>query len=112
MSAVKEYYPELLKKVKIHLLLHLTSDMVDFGPTSAFNTERQAILHIKECRCTFSMTHKNKILCRCETFNSLIRGRNVYGNRLAPSRDIAKGFAVIEHLRFVCSGGCLDGSTR
>ena len=26
--------------MKIHLLLHLIDNMVDFGPTSSFNTER------------------------------------------------------------------------
>ena len=51
---------------------------------------------------------------RCETFNSLIRTRNIFGNKQAPSRDIAHGFAVLEHLRFVCSGGPLtkDGRER
>ena len=37
---VHEHFPELKKKVKIHLILHLTENMLDFGPTSAFNTER------------------------------------------------------------------------
>ena len=51
---------------------------------------------------------------RCETFNSLIRTRNIFGNKQAPSRDIAHGFAVLEHLRFVCSGGSftMDGKQR
>ena len=40
VSAVKQHTPELLKKVKIHLLLHLGDCITDFGPTSAFNTER------------------------------------------------------------------------
>ena len=33
-----------------------------------------------------------------------------YANRIAPSRNIATGFSVIEHLRFICSGGSFDGS--
>ena len=31
---------ELKRKVKIHLILHLTQSMTDFGPISALNTER------------------------------------------------------------------------
>jgi hypothetical protein len=37
---VMEHLPELAKKLKVHLMLHLTDDMLDFGPSSAFNTER------------------------------------------------------------------------
>ena len=33
----------------------------------------------------------------------------MYGNRLAPSSDISQGFAILEHLCFVCSRGSLDG---
>ena len=33
-------YPEFQKKVKIHLMLHLTDCMLGFGPTCGFNTER------------------------------------------------------------------------
>ena len=40
VSAVQQHAPEMLKKVKIHLILHLADDIRDFGPTSAFNTER------------------------------------------------------------------------
>ena len=40
VNTVKENSPELLKKLKIHLILHLVQSMCDFGPTSAFNTER------------------------------------------------------------------------
>ena len=40
VCAVKQYTPEFVNKVKIHLLLHLTDSICDFGPTSAFNTER------------------------------------------------------------------------
>ena len=41
---------------------------------------------------------------RFEAFNSLIRTQNVFGNKQAPSRDIAITFAHIEHLRSLCSG--------
>ena len=40
VRAVHEHFPDLKKRVKIHLLLHLPDDMMDFGPTSAYNTER------------------------------------------------------------------------
>ena len=43
VDAVKEYQPDFLRKVKIHMLLHLVDNMLDFGPCSAFNTERWAI---------------------------------------------------------------------
>ncbi|KAL5493871.1 hypothetical protein EMCRGX_G015105 [Ephydatia muelleri] len=49
------------KKLKIHLILHLPDSMLRFGPASSFNTER------------------------CESYNSVIRSRNVYSNRQAPS---------------------------
>eukprot|EP00731_Ephydatia_muelleri_P019835 Em0012g660a len=45
-------------KLKIHILLHLPDDMLQFGPASTFNTER------------------------CESYNAAIRGRNIYANRL------------------------------
>lgn len=40
VSAVQQHAPEMLKKVKVHLILHLADNIRDFGPTSAFNTER------------------------------------------------------------------------
>ena len=40
---VKDCFPEQQKKVKIHLILHLTESMIDFGPTSTFNTEQYSI---------------------------------------------------------------------
>ena len=40
VTTVKEHQPEMLKKQKVHLLLHLPESMKEFGPTSCFNTER------------------------------------------------------------------------
>ena len=40
VQAVKENALEHLKKLKVHLFLHLPQSMADFGPTSTFNTER------------------------------------------------------------------------
>lgn len=45
VDSVKECNPQSLNKMKIHLLLHLVDDMCDFGPTSAFNTERLAFMY-------------------------------------------------------------------
>ena len=50
--------------------------------------------------------------CRCETFNSFIRVQNIFGNKGAPSRDIACHFATIEHLRYICDGGCTGNGER
>ena len=81
--------------------------MLDYGPTSAFNTERYVFVSFAYMDNNYfcQLSH-----VRCETYNSLIRARNVYGNRLAPSRDIAHGFALIEHLRFICAVGSFDGT--
>ena len=83
--------------LKVHLFLHLTDDMMDFGPTSSFNTERLGMfLTVQVKMHSFSL--------RCESFNSLMQNRNIFSNRLAPSRDIARGFEVLENLRSVCAG--------
>ncbi len=39
VEAAKDY-PPMQGKLKIHLMLHLIDNMKEFGPTSAFNTER------------------------------------------------------------------------
>ena len=58
--SVKECCPQNLKKMKIHLLLHLVDDMCHFGPTSAFNTERYMNSLLYTCTRT--------ILIVCITF--------------------------------------------
>ncbi|KAL5509475.1 hypothetical protein EMCRGX_G004858 [Ephydatia muelleri] len=80
----KRCLPEILMKPKIHLLLHLVNCMQDFGPSSAFGAER------------------------CESFNASVRAQNVNSNRLAPSRDISRHFAVQQCIRHICD----IGSTR
>eukprot|EP00731_Ephydatia_muelleri_P024560 Em0016g831a len=55
--------------------------MVKFGPCSSFSAER------------------------FESFISNVRMYNVFGNRLAPSRDIAKRFCTLQHLCHICHGG-------
>ena len=93
------YFPDFRRKVKIHILLHLVDCFVDFGPTSGYNTERYELLYIAPCIII--------LILRFEAFNSLLRARNIFANRLAPSRDIARGFNVIGHLRSLCAGGVL-----
>eukprot|EP00731_Ephydatia_muelleri_P005115 Em0002g1291a len=78
------HMPELVHKQKTHYLLHLVDCMLDYGPSSAFSAER------------------------CESFNSLVRLQNIYGNKLAPSRDIANHFAIIDHVRYICEGGLFN----
>ena len=65
----------------------------------------------------FHNVHEAKILygtyctCfRCESYNSVIRSRNVYSNRQAPSKDIATAFATQESIRFTFSGSCYNTS--
>lgn len=106
VDKILQYLPELGKKLKVHLILHLVDDMMDFGPTSSFNTERyHRVIFLSNIVAI--MYH-----CRCEAFNSLMRARNIFSNRLAPSRDIAHGFEVLENLRAVCAGNEFGSSKR
>lgn len=43
VEGIKECYPALLQKLKVHLLLHLVDCMVQYGPAVCFNTERYGI---------------------------------------------------------------------
>ena len=40
IDCVQTSAPEMLKKLKVHLLLHLPGNIMDFGPTANDNTER------------------------------------------------------------------------
>ena len=40
VELVTTHFPKFNNKVKVHLLLHLPSNISDFGPTATFNTER------------------------------------------------------------------------
>ena len=42
---------------------------------------------------------------RFESFNSFIRVHNIFGNKSAPSKDIARRFGELEQLRHICEGG-------
>ncbi|KAL5500102.1 hypothetical protein EMCRGX_G011605 [Ephydatia muelleri] len=49
---------------------------------------------------------------RCESYNSLIRCRNIYSNRQAPSKDIANSFAIQESIRFAFAESSYSLSER
>ena len=88
--------PSYSRHLKTHLVLHLVSCIVDFGPT---HTERLANFYYL-CERSFY---------RYESFNSLVRTQNIYGNRHSPSKDISTNFAILQHLRFLCYGAYVDG---
>ena len=56
--------------------------------------------------------HLKYLKYRCESFNSSVRLQNIYGNKQAPSRDIANHFAIVEHLRYICGGGLFNSNER
>ena len=63
--------PEMLHKVKIHLLLHLPSSLVEFGPAANYNTERH-VLCTMDCDLYHNLW-KSSISHRCESLNSILR---------------------------------------
>ncbi|XP_028417046.1 uncharacterized protein LOC114541311 isoform X2 [Dendronephthya gigantea] len=81
IDCLSEVHPELLRKQKFHMLLHLQDDMLNFGPPVGFCTER------------------------FESFNSIIRQLNIYSNRHASSKDICEKFAKHHVLKFLINGG-------
>ena len=58
--------------------------MKQFGLTSSFNSERYYHTILK-----FNNYFDLLNTCRCETFNSFIHMQNIFGNKMAPSRNIA-----------------------
>lgn len=55
---MKDAYPAFLAKQKIHLLLHLPEVMMQFGPPSAYNTERY-ILEVFKFQIRLHLTGVN-----------------------------------------------------
>ena len=98
VDAAKHHMPTLLEKQKTHLLIHLVDCMIQFGPTSAFSAER----HIESA---LMIIYLHKPFHRFESFNANVRTYNIFGNRLAPSWDIAQRFSTLQHLRYICSDG-------
>ena len=99
VESTVQYMPTFSKRLKVHLILHLVDCIVEFGPASCFSTERYVN------NVWFKFTNPTIEIIRFEAFNLLMRTQNVYGNRHSPSRDISNNFAVLEYLRFICSGG-------
>ena len=85
--------PEFSCRLKTHLFLHLADLNLD-QPTAIIL--KDVVLY-----CTYNIMS----FCRYEAFNSIVRCQNIYGNWQSPSKDIAKNFATIENLRFLCDGG-------
>lgn len=83
VACVATAIPEMLHKVKIHLLLHLPSNLVEFGPAANCNTESHVRVTM-DCDL-YQNLWKWSISHRCESLNSILRAFNVYGNRQAPS---------------------------
>ena len=103
MTAIKDAYPSCMRKAKIHLILYLPEIMIQFGPPSAYNTERYS---------NYKHLYSHNFQYRCESFNSIVRTGNVFSNRQAPSRDIATYFSVSESLRHISSGAIFSGNCR
>ena len=106
VACVAAAIPEMLHKVKIHLLLHLPSNLVEFGPAANYNTERH-VLCTMDCDLYHNLW-KSSISHRCDSLNSILRAFNVYGNRQAPSRDIGRAFATLFVLQTLASSESND----
>lgn len=76
-------YPKVLRILEVHL---------------------HSILRGIQCRIKYSYINEH-FLCRCESFNGLMRLHNLHSNRHASSYDIATQFGKLDYLRFVLQGG-------
>ena len=110
VTAVQQCQPDMLNKQKVHLMLHLVECMKEFGPSSSFNSERYVLLLLYIIDKL--IIYRDIYTCRFETFNSFIRTHNIYGNKGAPSYDIACRFATLEHLRHIGEGGYFMNGER
>jgi hypothetical protein len=72
---------KIIEKIKLHLLAHLRTDIVRFGPLVGVATEA------------------------FECFNAIFRFCSIHSNHLAPSRDISKQLASQESLKHRVTGG-------
>ena len=72
--ASSQCMPSYSKRSKVHLLLHLTDHLLEFGPATCFSTERYTCI---------LMYMTLTVYCRYEAFNAFIRSQNIYSNRLS-----------------------------
>jgi hypothetical protein len=81
-----EYFPSHKKKLKIHLLSHLSECIRSYGPLSLIDAERN------------------------ESQNGTIRSMLVNSNRHSPSRDTARKFSLCQTVRHLANGGWILGT--
>ena len=67
-TATADYMPSYSRCLKTHLVLHLVSCIVDFGPIQCYNTQRLANFYYL-CE---------RFFYRYESFNSLVRTQNIF----------------------------------
>lgn len=80
------YPAKIVRKIKLHILVHLEEDILAFGPLPGVTSER------------------------FESYNAVFRHSAVNSNRQHPSRDIAMDCAGQERVKQTMSGGYLrDG---
>ena len=51
VDCVAVYAPEYSRRLKTHLILHLVDDMMEFGPTQCYNTERYTYNTVHQQYC-------------------------------------------------------------
>ena len=95
VQAVKRTMPALLLKQKTHLILHLISSMMKFGPSSSFSAERYMIYLCILNKLNF--LGLSLLICMFGITTFMETGLHL-------SRDIAKKFCVLQHLRYLCHG--------
>ena len=52
VDTVSQCQPDMLRKQKVHMVLHLVDCMEEFGPTSALNSERYNTNIVKKLMLT------------------------------------------------------------
>jgi hypothetical protein len=81
LNCAARWTPHWFNKPKFHIIQHLVDHICRFCPTILFATEG------------------------FESFNAVIRAQSIHSNHHAPSRDIGCGFAPINHVHHLLSGG-------
>lgn len=71
VECVRESAPDMLQKVKVHLLLHLPDNLIDFGPPANYNTERYntfapvTIMRCQNCIIIYVYTYMHHVPTCC-----------------------------------------------